>query len=364
MKFTIFITAAIPVLALSLTAQCAKYSQLLANSVIARNTPLGKTGTGAVLTSYEHGVMERALQMVYNATGDDTYYTHHKTGVDNIISATGTLLDYNLTYYTLDDIFLGPEFLYLHIRTGQAKYETATETLRLQIQPQPRNAGGGMWHRSTYQNQMWLDGQFMALPFYAQNESAWADIVLQFPLLEAHVRNCTTGLLKHGYDRGKSAVWADPDTSSALLYLMALVDVLDYLPRQDAGSAVLMGYFVRAAAAVKTVVEPNIGTWWLVMSQEYAGAPGNYVESSGSAMFVHAFLKGVRLGYLLCAEYLPIAKRAYEYLVRNCVEGTLQVGSLGSKGDYTYYISVPKRSNGLKGVGRFIYASIEFEMLD
>ncbi|KAG0635067.1 cell wall glycosyl hydrolase YteR [Tuber brumale] len=388
MKFTTFITAA--TLALSSTAQCSKYSQLLANSVIARNTPLGKTSTGAVLTSYEHGIMERALQMVYNATGNDAYYTYHKTGVDNIISSAGTLLDYNLTYYTLDDIRLGPEFLYLHLRTGQVKYKTAAETLRLQIQSQPRNAEGGMWHRSTYQNQMWLDGQFMALPFYAQwtkffdarNESAWADIVLQFSLLEAHVRNCTTGLLKHGYDGGKSAVWADLDTGSAPLvwdralgwYLMALVDVLDYFPRQDASSAVLIGYFVRAAAAVKIAADPNTGAWWLVMSQEYAGAPGNYIESSGSAMFVYAFLKGVRLGYLPRAEYFPVAKRAYEYLVGNCVvdrgngvydwEGTVQVGSLGSKGDYAYYVSVPKRTNDLKGIGPFIYASVEFEMLD
>ncbi|PWW74444.1 Glycoside Hydrolase Family 105 protein, partial [Tuber magnatum] len=339
--------------------------------------------------SYEHGVMERALQMVYNATGNDTYYTYLKTGVDNLISPTGALLDYNLTYYTLDDIRLGPEFLYLYLNTGQIKYKTAAETLRLQIQSQPRNEEGGMWHRSTYRNQMWLDGQYMTLPFYAQwmqlfdakNGSGWADITQQFLLLEEHVRNETTGLLKHGYDGGKSAVWADPVTGSAPLvwdralgwYLMALVDVLDYFPCGCANFEVLKGYFVRAAAAVKAATDPETGAWWLVMSQEYVGAPGNYIESSGSAMFVYAFLKGVRLGYLPRAEYLPVAKKAYGYLVGNCVvdkgngvydwEGTVQVGSLGSKGDYAYYISVPKRTNDLKGIGPFIYASVEFEML-
>ncbi|RPA89113.1 glycoside hydrolase family 105 protein [Choiromyces venosus 120613-1] len=356
MKFPIFLTAAI--LFLSPTIQCVEYSQLLTSSVIARNTPLDKDSTGAILKAYEHGVMERALAMVYNKTGNATYYNYLKSDIDNLISPSGVLLDYNLTYYTLDDVRLGPEFLYLYLSTGSSNE-------------------GGMWHRSTCPNQMWLDGQYMALP-----QTAWNDIALQFSLLETHVRNATTGLLKHGYDGGKSAIWADPITGSAPLvwdralgwHLMALVDVLDYLPCSHPVFDVLKSHFSRAAAAVRATADPDIGAWWLVMSQEYTAAPGNYIESSGSAIFVYAFLKGVRVGYLPSSKYLPAAKKAHEYLVTECAVdkgrgiydwlGMVKVGSLGSNADYAYYISVPKRTNDLKGIGPFMFASVEIEMLE
>lgn len=63
--------------------------------------------------TYDHAVLERALQMVYNRTGNATYFNYLKMGVDNIVNSAGTLLDYDLDYYTLDDVRLGPEFIYL-----------------------------------------------------------------------------------------------------------------------------------------------------------------------------------------------------------------------------------------------------------
>lgn len=53
--------------------------------------------------------------MVYNVTGNATYLSYLKTGVDNIMNSAGTLLDYDLDYYTLDDVRLGPEFIYMWV---------------------------------------------------------------------------------------------------------------------------------------------------------------------------------------------------------------------------------------------------------
>lgn len=89
------------------------YSTWMADSVIARKTPLGKDASGNIFVTYEHGVFERALEMVYNKTRNATYYNYLKTGIDNIVGSTGTILDYSLEYYTLDDVRLGPEFIYL-----------------------------------------------------------------------------------------------------------------------------------------------------------------------------------------------------------------------------------------------------------
>ncbi|KAL7275922.1 hypothetical protein RUND412_001114 [Rhizina undulata] len=382
----IFLSAACVAFAKGISA-ARPYSTWMADSVIARDTPLGLDSSGAAYTTYEHGVMERALEYVYNKTGNVTYYNYMKQGVDNIIDSSGNLLDYDLDYYTLDDVRLGPEFLYLYQETGEAKYKAAADTLRLQLASQPRNNEGGFWHRSTYPYQMWLDGIYMASPFYAQytsifqptNTTAFDDIVKQFTLIETYTRNATSGLLHHGYDESKAAVWADPVTGSSPevwdralgWYLLALVDVLDYLPASHSGITALKGYFTRAVAAVKNAVDSSSGGWWLVMSQP--GRTGNYIESSGTAMFTAAMLKGIRKGYISKSDYFSTAEKAYNLMIDTFAvedsdgvldwEGTVQVGSLGSNGTFEYYISVAIRENDLKGIGPFILASAEYELV-
>lgn len=114
-SFTTAIILGASALPLSFVAGAKPYSQWMADSVIARKTPLGKNAAGSVLMTYDHGVFERALEMVYNVTGNATYLSYLKTGVDNIMNSAGTLLDYDLDYYTLDDVRLGPEFIYMWV---------------------------------------------------------------------------------------------------------------------------------------------------------------------------------------------------------------------------------------------------------
>lgn len=145
------------------SAAATKYSTLLANSVIDRHTPLGQDYNGKPVHSYEHGVLERSFEMLFNLTGDTKYNSYLKAGIDNTMDATGKFLAYNATLYSLDDIRLGQSILYLYESTGEEKYKIAADTLRKQINDQPRNYEGGFWHRSTYPNQMWLDGLYMGL---------------------------------------------------------------------------------------------------------------------------------------------------------------------------------------------------------
>lgn len=164
--------------AVALAAQ--PYSTWFADSVIDRGVLLGLDGNGAPFITYEHGVFERALEMVYNSTGNSSYLDYMTRGVDNVIADNGSLLDYSkdlpmwprepirvlttlldLTYYTLDDIRLGQSILSLYLLTGDKKYQKAAAELRLQLQTNPRNHAGGFWHRSTYPYQMWLDGLYM-----------------------------------------------------------------------------------------------------------------------------------------------------------------------------------------------------------
>jgi unsaturated rhamnogalacturonyl hydrolase len=94
---------------------------------------------------------------------------------------------------------------------------------------------------------------------------------------------------------------------------MSLVDLLEWFPKSNSGHATILSYLQRLAPALKSSADSSSGAWWLVMSQP--GRSGNYIESSGSSMFVYALLKGIRLGYLDKATYFPVAEKAYKYIV-------------------------------------------------
>jgi len=223
--------------------------------------------------------------------------------------------------------------------------------------------------------------------FAPKNTTAWDDILNQYALVEQNLRVNTTafpngtaqGLLYHGYDASLKAVWSVPPTGHCLevwnraigWYAMALVDVLEVFPKSHPGWNQLRGYLQRLAPEIVRAADQKTGAWWLVMG--YPNRAGNYIESSGSAMFIYSLLKGVRKGYLSKSNYVKTAKKAYEYLEKTFVvpetngtlswNGTVSVGSLGSNGTYEYYISVAQAQNDLKGLAPFIMASLEYEEL-
>ncbi|KAH8430955.1 glycoside hydrolase family 88/105 protein [Aspergillus melleus] len=357
------------------------YTEWMATSYLSKSVTQSR--------NYANGVLYRGIELAYNKTQDETLLNYITSQIDAVISSEGELVDYNLTKKTsLDDLRIGTNLLNLWARTGNERYKIAADTLRRQIDVTPRNAGGGLWHRMpTYPNQMWLDGIYMSTNFYAQwtawfdskNKTAWDDILLQFDLIEEHTLIEESGLLAHGYDHSKQAVWADPVTGSAPhvwnralgWYFMSLVDILDIFPRSHKGWKKNLRRFQSLASALKKTQDPSSGGWWLIMDEPYPEDPRNYIESSGSAMFTYGFLKGIRKGYLKKKDYGKAAEKGYQGLVDGFVdvnkngtlnwEGTVEVGSLSSNGSFEYYVSVPIQQNDIKGAGPFMYASYELE---
>ena len=232
---------------------------------------------------------------------------------------------------------------------------------------------------------MWLDGLYMVEPFYAEysalfKEDNWDDITNQFVWMEKHARDEKTGLLHHGWDESKQQKWADPQTGKSPnfwdramgWYITALVDVLDYYPKNNPRRAELIAILQRTAEAVVKVQDTE-GVWWQVMNR--AGDKGNFQEASGSCMFVYALAKGVRKGYL-DKKFTANIEKGYAGILKKFItenpdgsvnlEKTVRVSGLGGKpyrdGSYDYYISETFRQNDLKGVGPFIMASVEMEI--
>src|SRR6185295_13640991 len=137
--------------------------------------------------------------------------------------------------------------------------------------------------------------------------------------------------------------------------------------------AELIAILNRLAKAVAKYQDPKTGLWYEVVDK--GSEKGNYLEASGSSMFVYALAKGVRDGYLP-ASYLSVAKRGYNGLTSEFIktdangqtnlDGTVSVAGLGGNpyrdGSYQYYISEKVVANDPKGVGAFLMASNEMKI--
>ena len=338
--------------------------------------------------TYDQGVVLKGIEGVWMQTGDKKYFKYIQNYMDALIADDGTIKGYKKDDFSLDNIMCGRSVMLLYNVTEKAKYYKAAMLLRDQLKDQPRNADGGFWHKKKYTNQMWLDGLYMAEPFYAEyayafhEDTDYNDIAKQFILIEQHARDPKTGLLYHAWDQSHSEKWADPKTGLSQnswgradgWYAMALVDVVDKFPANNPKRAELIAILNRLAGAIQKYQDPKTGLWYQILDK--ANEVGNYPEASASCMFVYALAKGAREGYLP-ASYLAVAKKGYQGILDKFIStdasgqvnlnGTVSVGGLGGKpyrdGSYKYYLSEKVAQNDPKGVGAFIQASVEIERL-
>jgi unsaturated rhamnogalacturonyl hydrolase len=336
--------------------------------------------------NYELGTLLEGVDAVWLNSADPRYYNYVKDSVDQFVTPDGVIPTFKPEENQLDSILLGRQLLLLYDVTQDARYAKAATLLYQQLIHQPRTASGGFWHKQRYPNQMWLDGLYMAEPFYAEyaatfhHPEAFDDITHQFALMDGHARDAKTGLLYHGWDESKQERWADKQTGLSSQFwargmgwhMMALVDTLSYYPQEDAGRKQLIDQLNRDAAAVARYQDGATGLWYQVLDK--GKEKGNYLESSASCMFVYALARGVRRGYLP-RSYLANAERGYKGVLARFIEtgpgeavsltGTVKGAGLGGDpyrdGSYAYYIGEKTVTNDPKGVGAFLLASTEME---
>jgi unsaturated rhamnogalacturonyl hydrolase len=379
----------------------------------ATNTPAPKTFSGATplewsarlansemprLTSapkwdYTMGLFTLSLLKLNGQVPNTNYIPFAEEKVGSLIAPDGKIQGYKPEEYQLDALNPAKTALALWQITPNEKYKAAATILRRQLETQPHTSDGGFWHKQRYTNQMWLDGIYMASPFYAEygklfNEAKdFYDVARQIRLIDEHTYDAKTGLNYHGWDEKKSQPWANPANGCSSnfwgraegWYAMALVDVLDYLPANHPARAQIIATLQKTAKGIVKWQDAKTGLWWQVMDQ--GERKGNYLEATASAMFVYALAKGVNRGYLPRAD-AAAAERGYDGIVKNLIrddgEGKwsltkcCQVAGLGftnaaghpRDGSFDYYVNEPVVDNDLKGVGPFILAGIELQRLE
>ena len=340
--------------------------------------------------TYPAAIVLDGAEQVYANTGKKEYYDYISSFGDKLVKEDGTIVSYELEKYNIDLLNSGNVLLYLYEKEKKEKYLKALQTLRLQIDGQPRTNEGSFWHKKIYPNQVWLDGLYMGMPFYthytkdfAKGEDAkkaYDDIVMQFDSVQKNLLDKKTGLLYHAWDESKEQAWADKQTGLSPnfwgramgWYGMAMVDVLDYLPKDHPGRARIISYIKSFSDAVIKYQDKKSGLWYQVLDKPLAN--GNYEEATASAMFVYTMIKSVNKGYLP-KSYKTAAKKGYDGIIKDLItvdeNGVVNlnkccaVAGLGGKpyrdGSYEYYVNEQIRSNDAKGTGPFILASLEFE---
>ena len=183
----------------------------------------------------------------------------------------------------------------------------------------------------------------------------------------------------HAWDESRNQIWANPETGQSPnfwgraygWYMMAIVDVLDFLPEDHPQRDAIIEVFDQAVASWANVQDES-GVWWQVLDR--GDLPGNYLEASASCMTVYAIAKAVRKGYI-ADSYLPIAQKGYQGILDKFIDvdshglvhlhWICRVAGLDRyrNGTIEYYLKENVVTNDYKGVGPFIMASLEMDAL-
>jgi len=326
---------------------------------------------------WQAGYMMFTLEKLWRATHDSAYFNYIRRYVDQQVMEDGSIPDF--VPDALDHFIPGYAILFLYEQTGLEKYKKAAQIIRNGFGNYRRNSDGGFWHAHWAEHQMWVDGVFMGQIFllrYAKTigdtSYCYNEILKQMTLI---VKNCglPNGLLLHGYDESRKADWADPVTglspnvwSEGLgWYAVLIADALEYFPEGSDRYQTLLSILQNLCSGLKDVQDKKTGLWYQVV--EKPDAPGNWNETSGSAMFTFLIRKSVQKGYIDAQIYSPVADKAYKGLLSKAIfneNGKIDItdcSSIGVKSSYEEYISCPKEVNTFAAISSFILGTLSVE---
>jgi unsaturated rhamnogalacturonyl hydrolase len=365
-------------------AATSKWSERMALSIMKRNPKVWQIDNNEKPKwDYKIGFVLTSFESLYKQTKNKNYQNYIKEYVDSFVDPSGAIANYDIKEYNIDLIEPGKLLFDLYKETNDSRYYNALLLLRNQLKEQPRTASGGFWHKQIYPNQMWLDGIYMETPFYIRYTVTFEkgenldDIAKQFELVQAHFIDPKTGLLYHAWDESKQIAWANPVTGTSPTvwsraigwYAMALVDVLDYYPKNHPKYKELVSYLNQLSKKIVKYQDPS-GLWFQVTDK--VTGTGNFFETSSTCMFSYALAKGVKKGYLP-SKYKVNANKAFDAVTKKYIkvdnDGEVHLTQicsnfgLGGKpfrdGSYEFYIKSNNKDDSSAGVGAFILAALE-----
>ena len=353
--------------------------------------------------NYAVGIELEGLLDTYRVHGDDSILNYLHTYRQKMIDERGDVVGYDYNAFNLDNVRPAKFILCMQQYGARKGEKIALKTFMKQLLNQPRTREGVFWHKAIYANQVWLDGIFMGLPFYCDYavkscsprnaRRILDDAVNQMMQTDRRTYDEKTGLWKHAWDETHRQFWANPLTGQSRhtwaralgWYVMAMTECLDVMPDDYSRKAEVVALLQKVMKAVVQYQDKKSGVWYDVLDVD---SPKNYLESTASCMFAYVLLKGSRMGWL-DTDFNEAGKRAYEGILKRFIRvnkdrtitltDCCSVSGLGPgkgpfvpagkenykrDGSFDYYMSEPIRDNDAKGIGPFIWASLEMERLN
>ncbi len=340
--------------------------------------------------NYEDACILNAAIQLYRAKGEDRFKNFVLEYLDSYIDKDGNILHYKQEDYKLDDVPHGRALIFAYEQTGDVRYQKAIAVLMQHLADQPRIPAGNFWHKKIYPNQVWLDGLYMAQPFYMAYETKYnknahyVDICNQFQLVLDRMYDEEKGLFYHGYDDSKAIFWADKETGCSAnfwlramgWFMVACVDTMEEMDRKEYDSfRQIMDIYRVAAHGVLKYRDRESGLFYQVVDR--ADVEGNYLETSGSAMVAASVLKACRMKVLLPEKYQGVGENILECIIEQKLvetDGTLHledncaVAGLGPDegrrdGSVEYYLSEPVIEDDKKGMAALFMAYAQYLQL-
>lgn len=260
--------------------------------------------------NYKDDLCVIGASMLAEATGDASWNRCIAENGHWLVKEDGSVANWKEGENNIDKISFGKSLRILRDLTGDKRYGDAVKRAYEFLESYPRTVTGNFWHKDIYPNQVWLDGLYMAMPFYAKTltetgeEEKWDDIIDQFQSAHRLLWDEKLGLYIHGCDVSRKADWADPVTGRSQAvwlraegwFLMALADVYELAKEHTSRAEELKELLEQAVAGIMKYQHKESRMFYQCV--DHAETEGNYLETSGSAMVAYTLMKGARLGML------------------------------------------------------------------
>ncbi len=280
---------------------------------------------------------------------------------------------------------LGLAFLYKE--THNEKYKTKAEKVYADYLKIRRTKEGGVSHLMLF-TELWDDtifmiGQFLLTMYQATGDEKYLDeFMKQLRLHRDKLQNPETGLWVHGWDSDNKIHctfcsqmhWANKETRKSAEYwgrgngwiVVTLSDALEIIPRKNPYWAEAAGCLEQMLQHLPELQDKKTGHWYQLPVRNTD--PGNWLESSCTAMFAYGINNALRLGVVSGDAYEQSVALAYRGLrtysivpVKNKYLTTDNVCVGTCIGNKDYYFKRGKQKGKPYGIGMFIQFGRRYE---
>ncbi|MFT3902672.1 MAG: glycoside hydrolase family 88 protein [Niabella sp.] len=205
----------------------------------------------------------------------------------------------------------------------------------------------------SWQTRLWIDDMYMITvvqneAYKVTGDTKYIDRAAKEMVLYLDELQRPNGLFYHAPD--VPYYWARGDGWMAV----GMADLLRDLPKDHKDRPRIIKGYLTMMKSLKDYQRPD-GMWNQLITE-----PEFWPETSGTAMFTYAFIRGIQQGWLKASEYAPAARKAWMAMIpyideRNNVTEVC-IGT-GKKNDKQYYHDRPRLAGDFHGQAPYLWCA-------